>query len=141
METKKQESLKRSSTSGTLPTGKFVPRGTSLHPDAVCRILDQSAKSGVAELTYCGLHVKFGRTAEQEEKIAPGTYLTGSQNPVTALTEEQHSSQNKRTLEQTEVELKEGEIERLLIEDPFKAEQLLRDGELDDGDGDTADDE
>lgn len=112
-----------------------------LRIDDICRILETSRKTGVAELTYCGLHVRFGRTVEEERAEQLATLNMNQEVariPVTALTEKQHLSQNADALEQAELELREDMIAQMMIEAPEIAEQLIRDGELNDRDvGDT----
>lgn len=130
---------RKNSTSGTTRMGAKSP---PLSSEDACRIIEVSAKAGVVELQFNGLHVKFGKTVEQliAEGTPPYPYMpqTSAPAPVTALTEEQHETQTKEALELDELRTKEEQLARALIENPIEYERLLRDGELVD-DVDTAD--
>lgn len=95
-------------------------------------MIETSAKAGVSELKFGGLHVKFGRPAD--EPVPPLGYpfmpQPQAQHPVTDLTEKQHVQQTKAAIEHDEILLREEQLARLLVEDPAKYEELLRDGEL-----------
>jgi hypothetical protein len=87
-----------------------------------------SAKSGLTELKFGDLELRFGKNTEK--LINPS---------VKEITAEQHDKQNKETLEIDTVRLKKDQLDQLFLENPSLAESLLLDGELDD-DGDESED-
>ena len=101
--------------------------------EEICRILETGAKVGVQELTFNGLHVRFGRPAENH---APGPAqdlkIPSSAPSETAVSEEQHEKQTQDALEADELQLKEDRLAQLFIENPLEAERLLMAGELED---------
>lgn len=117
---------------------------TVLSTDEAARIIEVSAKSGVSELKFRGLHVTFGRPAERGSQATDSVQPEAPQvsQPVTALTEQEHQAQGQAALEQEEVRTREAELALLLITDPLKYEQMLASGqELSDDDVDTADED
>lgn len=112
-----------------------------LSTNDVCQIIEASAKAGVTELKFGGLHVRFGKTVEQKELGAsPSPVQHAPQSySVADLTEEQHQTQSRQSLEDEEIKTREERLARLLVEDPMAYEQMLRDGELTDA-VDSADD-
>lgn len=106
--------------------------------DDACRILGASAKAGVIELKFGDLHVKFGRPAENVEvraAQAPQTFMQQEPPvtaPVKALTDEQHTKLAALALEQSELQHREDQLARALVEDPMLYEELLRQGDLSD---------
>lgn len=111
-----------------------------LSADSICRILEVSAQAGVSELKFGDLHVTFGKPAETRITGSPLGYPFVPQaptpEPVTVLTEEEHKKISKGALEVEEVRARERQLADLLITDPSKYEELLRNGDLsDDMDG------
>ena len=93
-----------------------------LNSDDVCSIIETSAKNGVSELQFGELLLKFGAThipaqsqAPHEEEISEGK-----------LKEEE-----VKYLAQREQELKNDEMDQMLIENPSRFEELLEQGEFD----------
>lgn len=113
---------------------------THLSREDVCSILDTSAKAGVRELTFAGLHVVFGRPAEQQVAgypfvpQIPAPSLSGK-----ALSDADHAAQAKRSLEEDEVRLREDQLAHALVEDPVLYEKLVQEGMT--NDVDTADED
>ena len=103
--------------------------GTSLSTDEVCRILEAGAKSGVRELNYSGLHVVYGQPAVPEtlSPMAPGS----APLPVD-LTETQHNTLAKASLEKEELQTREDQLAELLVTDPLRYEEMLQNGDLTD---------
>lgn len=110
---------------------------TSLSCRDVCDIIKVSAKAGVYKLKFKDLHIEFGRPTEGVNSPVQQNIAI---NPVVDLTGEQHYQQTKNAVEADEVSLREEQLARLLVEDPVKYEELLRDGELSD-DMDSSDGE
>lgn len=97
----------------------------------VCKIINISSKVGVSEISYGDLSVKFGRSTEP----GPDGSHTGhrlASLPVKNITDEQHETQSKASLEAEEVLLREEQLARALVEDPVRFEELLRNGDLGD---------
>lgn len=81
----------------------------------------------MAELSFGPLTVSFGKqTRETYYDVEKGPRTT----PATAIAEPNHIKQSADALEQDEIRLREEEIAELLITDPLRAEELIRDGEL-----------
>lgn len=119
-----------------------------LSSEDVCSILETSAKAGVTKLLFRDLHVEFGTKSEDQvidlTKLQLLDYPVVQQNrgsaPVGELTEKQHDSLKKDSLEDEEMRLRQERLALAMVEDPVLYEQLLRDGELND-DVDSADSE
>lgn len=114
------------------------PTETELSSVDLCPILEASAKAGVTELKFRGLHVVFGRTAEQVVTMDPRFGLPAYpfvQQPPAAKTEmdlsaEQHKLIRKQYLENAETNLREDQLAELLVTNPQLYEELLQKGEL-----------
>lgn len=99
----------------------------------VCLILDASAKAGVTELQFGGLHVKFGRGPGPLTEEAPlGKQQDSAPSSHADMSEAQHQSIAQATLERDEISLREEQLARALVEDPDRYEELLARGELSD---------
>lgn len=108
-----------------------------LSVDAVCSILKECSTSGVSELKFRDLHVRFGSTAGPVVDLRSLRYPLvqqpqGPQPEVADLTPEQHAENTKLTLELEELRMREEKLARALVEDPLEYERMLRDGELSD---------
>lgn len=107
----------------------------------VCTIIRECTKHKVSTLKFGDLELSFSvndpriYNKESDKKLAKSKSET---QPVKAITEEQHTKLNKEAIEKEELELRQEQMSTMFIEDPFMAEQLLKDGELEDDDGDDA---
>lgn len=118
----------------------------SLTARDITLILNACVKADVRILKFSGLYVEFGqKRAPDQEPLADDLHLPPLHTiPVTEITEIQ-KQQSKESLFQGEQALKEDQIAELWITDPYKAEQMLANGELDesigrdDGDDETGD--
>lgn len=122
----------------------MAPEKSCLSTEDACRIIETSAKTGVTELTFSGLHVKFGRLTENDVGLTSPFVQQAPRAPVSvnALTEEQHTKQATEALEMDELRLRQDQLAQALVEDPLKYEELLMQGELDDAlDGADEDDD
>lgn len=129
---------KRSFQNGTI----FMDPKSSLTVGEVCTILEASAKAGVTELSFGDLQIKFGLPPDVASARMQQYPLTTS--PVLPVTDEQHQTMTKDQIEADEVRLREEFMEELRLTDPFRYEQMLVRGELDDprisdDDGDEVD--
>lgn len=116
----------------------------SLSSADVCSIIEASAKAGVTELLFRDLHVRFGMPPENQitgpildlTRLSMPGYPVVQQDRAEAtvgpLTDKQHEQMGKDSLLQEELRTREDELARLLVEDPVKYEELLRDGDLTD---------
>lgn len=103
--------------------------GTDLRPEGVCLILEAGAKFGVRELSYAGLSVKFGISAERDEIPPPPN---GAASLPLDLTDEQHHALERTELETDELLTREDQLAELLVTDPLKYEEMLQNGDLTD---------
>lgn len=120
-----------------MPTAK-----NHLSAKEICDILAACERHGVSEMQFGDLSVKrgpknpldLGVTASQAAP-APETGAqptdTDSEN---AISEAKHDQLNQEALETDELLTREEEIAMLLITDPAKAEEMMRNGELEDAD-------
>jgi hypothetical protein len=106
--------------SGTKPTG--IKKELSL--SQLCAILRACRKSRVAELQFGDLYVRFVRTDDFEAIEADRT-----SPPAKALAESiKKVSEDK--LDTDELDLKDGQLTQMLIENPALAEELMEKGEF-----------
>jgi hypothetical protein len=89
----------------------------------VCLILDSCATNKVSEIQFGELIVKFGAAQEESHQKLP------------ALTQEQHDKNNKAQVQKDAADLRQLELDELVLTDPEKYEELLAKGELIDVDG------
>jgi hypothetical protein len=80
-----------------------------------------SAKSGVSELKFGTLELRFGKPTEKAE----------SKLSVKEITEEEHKNLTDEALEQDSIRLKKDQIDMLMVENPSEAERLLLNEDLD----------
>ncbi len=104
-----------------------------LKTEEVCRILEACAKSGVSELMFRTLTVRFDRPVEQTVVKLPDT--------APAQVRADQEKMAKESLLQDEIQVREDQIADLMITDPVTAEELIRSGELEEDDGRRPEDE
>ena len=127
---------------------RAMARRSSLTASDVCTIIEQSAKAGLAELSFDGLQISFVRTYEQRqiihgkvggleppspEALAQMQQASLHPSPYNNLSDEHHIQRTKEQIEEDEIRLREDQLAQMLIEDPQKFEELLAQGELDAG--------
>lgn len=86
--------------------------------DDVIRLIEAAKAAGVSELEAGGVKLKFGPT--EVKKVAP---------PII----EQDPEEAAKTLAEHELQLKQDQLERLRLEDPYEYEQLIHQDELTNG--------
>lgn len=108
----------------------------SLTVAEACLIISLSAKEGVSVLKFRGLQVEFGTLSKDrpEPPSSPSPWKPGV-IPSAAMEVPPHEEQAKEAAELDELRLREEQIEELLLTDPFKAEELIRDGDLEEMNG------
>lgn len=105
----------------------------------IVSIIEVSGKSGVSELKFGGLHVKFDTPVERL-KHTHGFFIPEmrvEQHPLNPPDTEISATQRQvaqEALEADELDLRYQQIADLMIEDPLRAEELLRDGQLEEAD-------
>lgn len=110
----------------------------SLTVDEVCRILDASARTGVSLLKLGDLHVEFGRKEPEPSRVP--SPLRPDAIPAAEMAVLQLKEQNRST-ELDELQLREDQIAELLLTDPLAAEEMIRNGDLEETNaGSDADD-
>lgn len=100
----------------------------------IVSIIEVSGKSGVSELKFGGLHVKFGKPSDDTQQTQA---LRVEQHPLNPPDTEISATQRQvaqEALEADELDLRYQQIADLMIEDPLRAEELLRDGQLEEAD-------
>lgn len=104
----------------------------------IVSIIEVSGKCGVTELKFGGLHVKFGKPADDTQQFENlFSHLRVNQPfPNTPDTEISATQQQvaQDSLVAEELDLRASQIADLMIEDPLRAEELLRDGQLEEAD-------
>lgn len=120
-------------------------KNSSLTARDIALILDACNKADVRVMKYAGLYLEFWPKRPQAPEpgvTQPELHLPELHTiPVTEITAIQ-KQQSKESLFQGEQALKEDQIAELWITDPYKAEQMLANGELDESIGrDDGDDE
>lgn len=119
------------STSGTEP----MAIEKALSCGEVCGILKACGEAKVTKLKFRDLEVEFDQTvAPPALPVAPIVDRPPLSNPVAEITDSQHEKQSKASLEQAEIVLREAQIAELQITDPLAAEELIRNGELEEED-------
>ncbi len=78
-------------------------------------------------MQFGNLYVRFGTPPEKVQQ-SPVPIA-----PVAALTEAQHDKQTEDSLLRSELLTRDEQLSQALIEDPVRFEEMLRNGELDDG--------
>lgn len=100
----------------------------------VCTIIEVCAKSGVAKLKFGDLSVEFANSQTVNSRHL-------SNNPEAEISETQHEANTKEAVTQGEHDFRDEQVAHALIENPMLAEELIRDGELEDADDEPGDDE
>jgi hypothetical protein len=90
----------------------------ALDVDGICRILKVCHDSGVTELTFAGLKVKF-----HLDKIVTEEMVTPASPEVVRTFEAE-------AIAQAETKIRNDQLANLPLEDPLKFEELLAQGEL-----------
>ncbi len=92
----------------------------------ICEIIKTGSKSGLAELEYLGLKVKF-RTDVEHDPASPGeSGLRLTKNQAQLLTQENESA----NLSDNEAKTREEQLSFLRLADPEAYEELIARGEL-----------
>lgn len=103
----------KKSTNGTNSQG--IKKESSFSYDELCRIIEVCRSSGVVQIALPGLSLKFD---------------TQNKNVGNFVPEPNHEQNEKLAVEQNEIEVKEDQVERLLLEDPVEFERQIASGEL-----------
>lgn len=112
---------------------------SALTSDEVRAIIKSCATYGVLELKFKGLEISLNpkvSEAESPKKASGNVPRETSNNPVNEITEQEHEHQNQDTLEVDEMRLKEEQLAMAFIENPSLAEEMIRNGDLDDFESD-----
>ena len=112
----------------------------SLSSRSACAIIEVCAARGVSVLKFGPLYVEFGMKASSPPAPAPEGYFA-PRIPVEEMTDQAHDKQTQDSVEAEEVNLREERLQQMFIEDPVRAEELLRNGELEDADDESEHDE
>ena len=119
---------------------KTADKESALTSDEVRAIIRSCATYGVLELKFRGLEISL--VPKDSEARKPETMVAGnvpretSNNPVNEITEQEHEHQNQDALEIDEMRLKEEQLAMAFIENPSLAEEMIRNGDLDDFESD-----
>ena len=106
--------------SGTTSTARRNQKSV-LSSDNVCSIIETCAKNQVSELKFGDLQIRIGYTETAQPQASFETEISEAKLKQEDLT----------YIKQRETEQKEDEIDQMLIEDPYKFEELLEQGEFD----------
>jgi hypothetical protein len=91
----------------------------------ICNLIKTCSVSGVLELNYGELHIKF---ASKDIEAPSEPAIAGRKSDATKSTVIEQDS-----IEQDELKTKQDQLDLMLIEDPAEYERLLIAGELEDG--------
>lgn len=115
------------------------PATKALDSTEVCVIIESCAKHGVTSLKWGALEISFtpsGKRPEEtlaNEQAGADLAIKAHQTiPDAEISDKRHAENNKDALELNEIELREEQLAELQITDPLAAEQLIRDGDLED---------
>lgn len=103
--------------------GECQKRGLSA--EDVCRIIEASSKARVGKLKFADLELSFDKPVEQVVSELTRT------SPSEAEISENQKKISRTSLAQMEAEVRQRQIEDLLITDPLQAEKLLQDAATD----------
>ena len=92
-----------------------------LNVKELSELIKISAKSGVSELKFGTLELRFGKPTDKLE----------SKLSVKEITEEEHKNLTDEALETDSLRLKKDQIDQMFIENPSEAERLLLNEDLD----------
>lgn len=116
-----------------------------LKADEISQIIKACEQAHVLLLKYEGLHIEFGRPAEtpQVEQVSdsevPQDRVAAAHTPhptVAEITDIQKRESEKSLLKQ-ELDLKDDQLADMWIEDPYSAEQLEINAQLEESNGGT----
>ena len=123
---------------------KTADKESALTSDEVRAIIRSCATYGVLELKFRGLEISLvpkDSEARKPEMVAGNVPRETSNNPVNEITEQEHEHQNQDALEIDEMRLKEEQLAMAFIENPSLAEEMIRNGDLDDFESDDDDEQ
>lgn len=112
-----------------------------LSTEQVVSILKASARCKVSVLKFRDLYVKFDTQVEQGSALPGSPQQHAFTSTVAEMTDIQHQQSDLAALEQSELELREAELEELKITNPVRYEELVNEGELDENDERPRDDD
>lgn len=115
------------------------PKNLCLSTDQAVLLLEASARCGVLVLKFQGLYCEFGKKTEPEAAPPGGPTEHAPKIPVAEMTDNQHKKLRKAALEQSELDLREEQLEELKITNPVLYEEMVNQGELDEDDADSGD--
>ena len=100
----------------------------------ICEIITVSAKSGVSKLKFGSLFLEFGKQTETHPESHQSDKLGNASTPDAEMLEKARQHSQEQSMVENELQVREERIAMLYIEDPLKAEEMLRDEELEDDD-------
>lgn len=125
-----------------METNDHYPEKQVLSVDDVLRIIEGCSKGGVTVLKFCGLELNFGpsQPGTLPPLVAPSHWapLAQASQPETA---QEIAASAARELEQSEYDLKQQQMQELLITNPAEFERQMNQGDLEDDSDESADDE
>ena len=103
---------------------------SELSVNEICDIIQKCSDCGVSELKLGGLEVRFKNelpsdTSRKEITEIPVTIEEHSQGP-----EKETPTMSQELLEEMEADIKQSQLEFMLVEDPAQFEELLLSGEI-----------
>lgn len=107
------------------PKTKAPPKEKSLTSQELNAIIRLCSQSGVAELNFGNLQIKFGLNSKLQESTPPNLVTSDVE-----ISETQHKEQTRQAIEQDELRIKEERLAFAMVEDPGLAEELLEEGDL-----------
>jgi hypothetical protein len=103
-----------------------------LKSEDVIKIIRECSTTGVSEITYGELHVKFGATVVKTQLF----HTVGSEESPLPTPEDETSAAAKQieaeSIEIDEIETRSQQIAELILSDPFEFEKQIASGELED---------
>jgi hypothetical protein len=130
---------------------KLTPTTNSFDAEQISLILDACARNGVATLKFGNLEVWFGPKAGPPEIVIPRDFALKGPLPPGAVTNypaqtpspgdemPDHEKQEEQSLRQSELALREEQLEELQITDPLAYERVIQNEGLEDADGANGD--
>lgn len=113
-----------------------LSKKSSLSCNDVCRIIRESRQNGVHKLKFDGLEISFISIYKDEKVTSTASEIVAqvSATEIAAIQEKE----NSKALVQEELKLKQQYLDELILQDPYKLEELIARGDieedLDDGD-------
>ena len=105
-----------------LPSGTDYMAKPFLSGEEICKIIGVCSKHGVSQFTYGPLSFTFGVTLAAE----PTKF--GQSTPEKVIQEQQN--EEKTAILHEEIQTKEEQVAELMVTDPYLAEKLMAEGEL-----------